>query len=243
MVGYNRKLTFIPRMDNRGALRVWQEPVFGHRYAIGGDTATGQDVNLKLGQADPDFSYAVVLDVDSREQVASIRERMTPGEFAAYLCDVGEWYNWAMMAIESNGIGLSTIEQVMGFSYPVDRLYCMRRHPNEVGRPPVLQEIGWSTSSSTKPLLISRVQEALRQRHVHIRDAIIIQELMTYVYLGANKSGGRPGCHDDGVIALGLAIIALESAIMVEAEIAGRRQIEEDQEIGDVTYYKRRRWR
>ena len=178
-----------------------------------------------------------MLDVASGEQVASIRDRMTPGEFAAYICDVGQWYNWATVAIESTGIGLSTIEQVISLGYRVERLYCMKRNPNEFGRPPLLQEIGWSTSSSTKPLLISRIQEALRHFNVHIRDSIIVQELMTYVHLGANKTGARPGCHDDGVIALALAIVALESALMVEAATATRRHTQELR-VPDATRYK-----
>ena len=56
----------------------------------------------------PDFSAAVVIDLDSGEEMASYRARIPPEDFAYELAEIGHDYNDALIAVERN-VGGSTI--------------------------------------------------------------------------------------------------------------------------------------
>ena len=233
----SKTFSFVRSADNRGGLRVWKQPSPGHRYAIGADTAQGIDVNSRLGNPDPDYSFATVWDCNSGQLQASLRDRLTPFEFAAYLSDLGEWFNNAFICIESTGLGISTCEKIMEFNYPLESLYLRRSNPNEINSAPNLQEVGFHTNAATKPHLITGIQHWLRNGLIHIYDPIIIAELMTYVHSGAGKMGARPGCHDDGVISLGLGIVAIQSVLNRDAIKLQPRSIAPPKEAASSSHY------
>ena len=66
-------------------LVVWEEPMPGRRYVMGADPAEGNP--------NSDESAACVLEADSWGQVAELTGKIEPSTFAAYLDEVGRWYN------------------------------------------------------------------------------------------------------------------------------------------------------
>lgn len=209
-VGVRSQVQFVARDDGRGLLRVWRRPVAGHVYVIGADVAEGIDAKEGKGEADPDYSSGVVLDADTGEQVAHLRGRIAPSVFGEYLCALGEWFNWAYLIPEANGPGLGLIEEINRQGYPFHLIYQRQREADD-RRPPLLQELGWKTTSTSKPQLVSALDTAIREMSVIIRDPVIVQECRTFVYRPDGKVGAQEGCHDDCVIALALAVIGLRS--------------------------------
>ena len=61
-----------------GESKIFFQRVPNKRYIIGADVATGRTVNSE----DTDFSAAVVIDMESGEEFASYRARVTPYDFA-----------------------------------------------------------------------------------------------------------------------------------------------------------------
>lgn len=219
-VGIQSKLSFQVRQDGHGALRVWRKPEPGRRYVIGADAAQGIDVGVDLGVANPDYSVACVLDRETGEQVAQLRARLVPSLFGQYLCELGHWYNRAYLVPESNGVGIAVLEEILRQQYPLTHLHIRRRNPDD-RRPPMLEEIGFKTSTVTKPLLIERLYLALMEESVRINDDITLSELRTYITDAKGATNGSTGCHDDTVIALGLAIHGLGFA---PREVAQRQE-------------------
>jgi len=70
-------------------------------------------------------------------------------------------------------------------------------------------KIGWDTSGVSRPILISLLDELLRQMAITIHDPITQQELLTFIIKANGKAEHQSGCHDDTVIALALACIAI----------------------------------
>lgn len=207
-VGVESRIQFLARSDGRGPLRIWRRPVPGHLYVIGADPAQGIDSVKETGVSDPDYSCACVLDADTGEQVAVLRERLAPSAFGAYLCALGRWYNDAYLVPEANPIGIALIEEILRQSYPLERIYKRRRDASD-RRPVRLEEIGFLTTSTSKPILVSTLDTALRELSVIVRDPLTIQECRTYVWDARGHTNAQAGCHDDLVIALALAITGL----------------------------------
>lgn len=211
-LGTRTVIDFLP--NEGGALRVFKRPVAGHHYALGADTATGIDANDGEGTADPDFCSGQVLDVRSGEQVAKLRARMEPSPFAEYLALLGRWYNWAFLVPEITGCGIATVERLLKVNYPPHRLYHRRggqatdltRHGTTN-----LSYVGWGTTTVTRPQLISKLDTALRETSILIRDPHTLHECQTFVIKPNGKAEAAPSFHDDDVIALALALVGLES--------------------------------
>lgn len=207
-IGIEKRLVFLP--GEHGALRVWKMPERGRFYAVGADCAQGLDVGPGDGQSDPDYSAGQVLDRDTGEQVAVLRARMMPGETGRYMARVCQWYNMAQCCGERNpgGGGVSMLEAMLNAGYPSGLLYHRSVTPDQ--DPKVRGDrIGWDTSGVSRPLLIGYLDEAIRQASITLRDPVTVQELLTFVIGPTGKAEAQRGCHDDLVIALALAIVAI----------------------------------
>lgn len=203
-----RRLAFLP--GQYGAMRVFRRPEKGRLYALGFDCAQGLDVNEGKGDADPDYSVGQMLDRDTGEQCAVLRARMMPGETGRYMTRFARWYNFAQVCGERNpgGGGVSALEAMLTADYPSGLIY---HRPVTPDRDPQVRgdRIGWDTSQISRPILISLLDEAIRQLSIAVHCEVTIQELLTFVLNPLGKAVAQRGCHDDCVIALALALIVI----------------------------------
>jgi hypothetical protein len=208
MVGTERRIVFLP--GERGAVRIWKRPERGRLYAIGADCAQGIDVTEGDGQSDPDYSVAQVLDRDTGEQVACLRARMMPGETGRYIAALGQFYHMAQIAGEINpgGGGVSMLEAIMNADYPRTLLY---HRPVAADQDPQIRsdKLGWQTDGVSRALLISMLDELIRQDAIAVHDQVTQTELLTFVIHKNGKAAAQSGTHDDCVIALALACVVI----------------------------------
>lgn len=211
-IGTQTRVQVVAR--ERGEARIWKQPVEGHRYVIGLDTAHGIDPSLKAsGTSDPDFSAAQVIDIDTGEQAAVLHARLTPSAFAENVVALGRLYKWAFLVPDADPIGQATIQAILALKYPAEHIYVRRRDPSD-RRPPVLEEIGFRTTEVTKPQAIQRLENALRQGSIFLFDSRTIDELRSFVWTAAGKMEAQQGSHDDLVMALAVALVGMEQAAM-----------------------------
>jgi hypothetical protein len=204
MVGTRRSVQFFTR--EHGEMALLKRPQAGRAYVIGADIAQGSE----LVAGDPNFSVAQVLDQDVGEQQAVVRERITPSAFAQYLYDLGRFYNWAYINIEVN-IEIGVLEELLRLGYPMHLIYRRQPTPDQLQRGQQGQ-LGWRTDTVTRPQLISALDTAIREGSIIVHDPVTIQELRTFVIKASGKAEAQQGTHDDTVIALALAVIALRTA-------------------------------
>lgn len=178
-----------------GHLHVWEHPVPGRRYVLGGDVAEG----LEHG----DYSVAQVIDFTTGNQVAKWRGHIPADLFGAdVLWHLGWHYNCALIGIEVNNHGLTTATHLRDKGYP--NIYY--RHSYDKRNPHQrLTQIGWRTAVNTKPLAIDELSAAVRfpDPELVIFDAETIAEMERYVREGDGKMHGSP--FDDQVMALAIA--------------------------------------
>lgn len=217
-VGTRRSVQFFAREN--GEMSLFKRPRAGVGYVVGADIAQGSE----LVAGDPNFSVACVVDQDVGEQQAVVRERLTPSTFAQYLYDLGRFYNWAYVCIEVN-IEIGVLEELLRLGYPVHLIYRRQPSPDQRQRG---QEgtLGWRTDSVTRQQLISALDTALREGSIIVHDPVTLQELRTFVIKANGKAEAMQGTHDDTVIALALAVIALRTAPVNRKILPGGEVVE-----------------
>ncbi len=183
-------------------LFVWFAPVFGERYMVTADVARGD------GQ---DYSAFHVVKLSDMSQVAEYYGKIPPDEFAGLLCKTGREYNEAVIIVENNNVGLSCLEHIKLEQYPA--VYYSRRgdsKPGEIvnlswGNPDADLIAGFTTSQKTRPLIITKLDEYIRNHNVLIRSKRFLYEIKTFIWLNGRAEAMR-GRNDDLVMALAFGV-------------------------------------
>ena len=184
---------FIP--TKAGSLEVWVEPGVGEEYIISCDVSEG----LHRG----DWTSIDVIKWLTGEQVAHVHMKMAPDKVGDYLFYLGHRYNQALVAIERNNHGLTTLTHMMRDGYPSRRVYAQ-----VVDVPPNRKEnkYGFLTTRQNKNVLIDGLVKILREGTHGIVCKDLIEELKFYQINSDNGSmGAVEGKHDDRVMSYGIA--------------------------------------
>jgi hypothetical protein len=177
---------------NGGPLSVWKEPLPTTAYCIGADVAEG------LGHGD--YSSAHVIDAETGEIVAHWHGHVEPDLFGSdILYNLGLWYNMALIGVENNNHGLTTLKALQRTGYR--NIYRQRRLANR--SPQATEILGWRTTASSKPLAIDELAKSLRDDEIILMCEKTIAELRTFVREENGRMHGSP--HDDRVMSLAIA--------------------------------------
>jgi Terminase large subunit, T4likevirus-type, N-terminal len=178
--------------EHHGPLRIWEWPDGNGRYAIGADPAQGYEHG--------DFSSAHVINARNGHVVATWHGRIDPDLYGAQvLAPLGHLYGDALIGVESNNHGLTTLKALHRKKY--HPIY-MQRSPRYKRSVPT-DILGWRTTQVTKPLAVDELNMALREGAITLWDAATLSELRTFVRDDAGKMSGSP--FDDRTISLSIA--------------------------------------
>ena len=182
----------------KGHLEIFQYPKYDEAFIIGADVALG------VGQ---DSSAAVVLNA-RREVCAVFRDNRTdPSNYGDLLFYLGRYYNNAMIAVESNSMGIATLNRLKQMNY--QNLYHQTKVANVSDEEGL--RLGWRTTIATKSVIVGHLKNAIENFDVKIPSAYMLHELMMYVADDNGKTGAVTGEHDDTVIALAICLEVLRT--------------------------------
>ena len=188
------RVVFSP--DPNGDVEIWKYPEEGKHYCIGADVAEG----LITG----DYSVCYVGD-DDFDICLRYRTHIDPDLFGRELVKIAKYYNEAYIGCENNNHGLTTLKAIQNEEYW--NIFFTKTYDKIADT--VTQKIGWSTTSRTKPLMINKLAEFIRNKWIGIKDKILIQEMFTYVIDDKGSTNAQDGCHDDTVMALAILLQVL----------------------------------
>ena len=185
--------------DNReGNLKVFTYPDFDTPYIIGADVALG------VGQ---DYSAAVVMNNKYEVQAVYRNNRIDPSLWGELLFYLGRYYNNAFLAVESNSMGIATLQKLDSMGYV--NLYKQTKIANVLNEEG--ERLGFRTTSATKPAIIGNLKNLIENEDIMIPDPIVIQELKDYIATDTGKTEAAPGCTDDCVISLAICAEVLRT--------------------------------
>ena len=199
-----------------GNLWRWQYPNYSKSYMVVADVARGDS---------SDYSAAHVIDVEESEQVAEYRGRLDTKDFGNFLVSLATEYNNALLVIENANIGWATIQQVIDRNY--SNLYYMSKDLKYVDVEHQLSNryraeergmvAGFSTTMKTRPLIISKLEEYIREKSIIIRSVRTIDELFTFIWMNGRAEAMR-GYNDDLTMSLAISLWVRDTALRLRQE-------------------------
>jgi hypothetical protein len=181
--------------ENGGAM-IWEEPVPGASYCAGGDpcdgTPGGSRAVLSIHRKDESF-----------RQVAVLRGRWVPREFARLTARWAAYYNHAFVVPERNRIEYArALVHDEGYRH----VYRRRSKSGEADREP-----GFVTDGQTRPYMLDVLKAALEgdgetPPWLVLVDAEFFAETMTFEDEGGGRYAAAPGKRDDTIFAVALAL-------------------------------------
>lgn len=183
------------------------EPDLNTEYFIGADVATGRA---------SDYSSFTCMDKVGEEQVV-YKGRMPVDKYARLLGDTGTLYNNAVIAPESNDVGLAVTSFLQTEGYP--KLYYYQKMVRKKGksRPEVDKSPGWLTTNKNRSVIIDGLENDVRNEAVTIKDPFFVHEAYTFVYdsLGRPVAMGKHKTNQSG-------IEDLETEVYADDDIMGK---------------------
>ena len=145
------------------------------------------------------------------------------------LNEYGRMYNNALMCPENNTFGFATIIRLRDLNYP--RMYYQKNSTAYIGNyiPPVdTTDAGFNTSGKTRGMILTKLEEVLRNKQIKIYSSRFYDEMKTFVW-NDNRAAAMKGENDDLVISMaigtwlydGSAEHSRDSSILNKAMIAG----------------------
>ena len=179
------------------------------KYCIGGDTA---------GEGS-DWFTAHVLDAKTGRQVAVLKHQFDADQYTRQVYCLGIYYKLALIGIEANFD-----------SYPIrelQRLGYMQQFVREAvdtytGK--LEKRYGFKTTSLTRPTIISRLIEIVRENTECINDKDTLEELLTIVRNEKGRIEAPEGGHDAQMMGLAIAHEVREQVVFVNEPIVVKPQ-------------------
>ncbi|MCK9570900.1 PBSX family phage terminase large subunit [Candidatus Pacearchaeota archaeon] len=176
--------------DPDGPIAIYQPPVKGRCYVIGGDTA---------GDGSDNFTGQVI-DMETDQQTAVLKHQYDEDIYARQMYCLAFYYNTALLSIEAN---FST--------YPIKELQRLR-YPHQYRREKVDEislrreyRYGWRTDLKSRPLAIAGLVKVVRENVDSINDIGTLEEMLTFVRDERGKAVAQEGKHDDLILGLAIA--------------------------------------
>jgi len=192
---------------------VWEPADYGKNYMVVADVARGDSA---------DKSAFHVIELESVTQVCEYKGEIGTKEFGGMLVAIATEYNDALLVVENSGVGWSVLQEIIDRGYR--NLFYMEDDYKFVD-PSIPQERkhkrrvierrkvpGFTTSVRTRPLVISRIDEYMRDNSVVIQSRRTMEELEVFIWNGS-KAEAMAGYNDDLVIALGIGLWVRDTAL------------------------------
>lgn len=180
--------------DNRhGTFQIFKHPKAEDCFVI------GADVSLGVGK---DSSAAVVMNEKKEVCAVFVDNGIDPSLFGDLLFYISRLFNNALLAVESNALGIATINRLSQMGHT--NLYYQTKAAN-VSKENGLR-IGFRTTTSSKPMIIGFLKAAITAEEIWIPSKRMIRELLNYTADDAGRTNAAAGHNDDTVIALAIAL-------------------------------------
>jgi hypothetical protein len=192
---------------------VWNAPTADGQYLMTADVARGDG---------SDYSVAQVFDIQTMEQVAEYQGKITPDMFAPLLFSIGSEYNEALLVIENNSLGIGVLSRIQDMEYK--NLYfsikSTHEYVDELTAASIGGVAGFTMSMKTRPLVLAKLEEFVRNKLITINSRRLANELKTFIWHNGRPQAMR-SYNDDLVIAT-----AIGCWVRATALTANKREVD-----------------
>ena len=190
---------------------IWKPYNHQGKYMLVADVARGD------GQ---DYSVFHVINVNTMEQVAEYQGRIEPEQFVDLLINTGKEYGNALMVVENNNIGYTVCSRIVEKGYR-NLFYSNKSSHEYVDANSAIGDssavVGFTTSVKTRPIIIAKLDELIRNGVIKINSARTVRELEKFIWVNGRPEAQK-GYNDDLVMSLAIACWVREIAIITSSK-------------------------
>ena len=192
--------------DKSGYIKIYQVPNVPvmTEYCIGGDTA---------GEGS-DYFVGMVLDARTGEQVAVLHHQFDADQYTKQMYCLGKYYKDALIGIEANFDSFPIME-LQRLGYP--KQYTRESQDTYTGK--TEKRFGFKTTSLTRPTILSKLIEIVREHCETINDKETLEELLTIIRNEKGRIEAPQGGHDDMMMGLAIAHHIRDQVIFINNPI------------------------
>ena len=191
-----------------GDFWIWQYPDYSKSYIVCADVARGDS---------SDYSAFHVIDVETCEQVAEYKSQVDTRTYGNMLVSVATEYNNALLVVENANIGWDVINTIIEKGY--QNLHYSPKIHGDISADKWISKMeaeqtvpGFTMSVKTRPLVISKMESYIRDRHFIFRSRRLLEELRVFIWLNG-KAQAQNGYNDDLVMSLGMGLFTRDTGI------------------------------
>ena len=176
-----------------------------------------------MGRITQHFMY---IDVETVEQVAEYKGKIETKDYGNMLVNVATEWNDALLVIENANIGWAVIQEAIDRNYK--NLYYSYKEFGYIDEDIHLQKgydlkdksqmvPGFSMTSRTRPLVISKLDTYMRERVPIVRSKRLIDELFVFIWNGSRAEAQR-GYNDDLAISFSTGLWVRDTALKLRQQ-------------------------
>ena len=191
---------------------LWEYPDYAKNYMVVADVARGDG---------GDYSTFHVIDVETVTQVAEYKGQVSTKDFGNMLVNAATEWNNALLVIENANVGWAAIQVAIDREYT--NLYYTYKHEGVTDYDIAMDKgydlkdksqmvPGFTTSSRTRPLLISKLDIYFREKDCVVRSKRLLDEMFVFIWNGS-KAEAQQGYNDDLVMAFAIALFVRDTAL------------------------------
>ena len=195
-----------------GNLWVWEGVDYTKSYMVVADVARGDAT---------DYSAFHIFDIESCTQVAEYKGKLSPKDFGNFLVGIASEYNEALLVVENANIGWATIEQLLEREYrniyysSTANMESVESYMHKFERDKLVP--GFTMSARTRPLVIAKMIEYIREKSVTIQSKRLLSEMRVFVWKNG-KAQAQDRYNDDLLISCATALYVRDTALRLRQQ-------------------------
>jgi len=163
-----------------------------------------------------DNSAFHIFELETMEVVGEYIGKPTPDDFADILYTVAGEYGNPMLVIENNNIGYAVLKKLLDKGY--HNLYHSAKGDHHYVDPVAAQWQsnvipGFTTSSKTRPLIVAKMEEFMRNKLIKINSNRLLSEMKTFIWHSGRPQAMR-SYNDDLVMSFAIGCWVRDTVIV-----------------------------
>ncbi len=195
-----------------GNLWIWEGVDYTKSYMVVADVARGDSA---------DYSAFHIFDIESCTQVGEYKGKLSPKDFGNVLVGIASEFNDALLVVENANIGWATIEQILERQYSnlyyssTSQMETVESYMSKYERDKLVP--GFTMSVRTRPLVVAKMIEYIRERGVTIQSKRLLGEMRVFVWKNG-KPQAQINYNDDLLISAATALYVRDTALRLRQQ-------------------------
>jgi hypothetical protein len=153
------------------------------------------------------------------EIIGEYQGKPTADLYANMLNQVGREFGNAMIVVENNSIGWTVLDKLIEYEYP--NVYHSIKSTHEYVEQHLAEQRsgsvpGFSTTSKTRPLIVAKLEEFIRNKLIKSYSSRLANEFRTFIWFNGKPQAMR-GYNDDLIMALAICCWVRDTALQVNS--------------------------